>query len=158
MTSDVLRIAIIGAGSIGRDRIALIQASAMIRLAGICDPADHAVAIAVAAKTSLYHDIESLIQTETPDGIIIASPNGLHAEHARACAAHNIPMLIEKPIAGTLQDARQIELLDATILVGHFRRFNPLVAECRSMLDEGAIGKPIGVSAMNQLAKMVRAK
>jgi predicted dehydrogenase len=157
MSSDTPGIAVIGAGVIGQDHIALIQASPFCHLAGISDITAEAADIAAKTKTTLYRELEMLIQREAPDGIIIATPNGVHAENAQLCAEHKIPMLIEKPIAGTLQDAHKIEQLveerDAIILVGHYRRFSPLVAKCRALLREGAIGKPIGCSVIWSLRK-----
>ena len=152
-----LKIALIGAGLIGKDHVSLIQNSPKSQLAGICDVTEAAEQVAASAKTNFYHDLSGLLKQEKPDGMIIASPNGLHAAHARICAEHHIPMLIEKPVAGTLADARQIERLvaeqDAKILIGHYRRFNPLVEKAKSLLDDGVIGKPVGVSVMWILLK-----
>ena len=152
-----LKIALVGAGLIGQDHIALIQNSPHSQLAGICDVSQAAAQIAANEETHFYQDVDTLIRRENPDGVIIASPNGFHAEHAQICAAHHVPVLIEKPIAGTLEDAYRIENLaekqGAFILIGHYRRHNPLVAKAKSLLDAGVIGRPIGVSVIWSLLK-----
>jgi predicted dehydrogenase len=67
------------------------------------------------------------------DAAVIAAPNSMHRELGVACIEAGLPVLVEKPIAPTLEDADA--LVDAArrrnvlLLVGHVERFNPAVLE-----------------------------
>lgn len=58
--------------------------------------------------TSVYTNLESMLQNEELDAIYIASPNSLHYEHAKACLLHNKHVLLEKPFTGNIQKAQEI--------------------------------------------------
>lgn len=81
------------------------------------------------------------------DAVIVASPNYLHAPHAVAALQSGRHVLIEKPMALDLQECDQI-ISAATsagrvAAVGLEMRFFKLFARVRSLLDEGAIGRPL---------------
>jgi predicted dehydrogenase len=95
-----VRIAVAGAGLIGRRPIELIQQSRSCRLAAIVDPAPAAADIARRTAAPLYRMLGELFARERPDGVIVATPNKLHVEQALACVAACVPALIEKPVAG----------------------------------------------------------
>ena len=85
-----------------------------------------------------------MIAAEKPDGIILATPTRLHVEQGLTCIAAGIPVLIEKPLADSLEDARKlVEKADRAgvqVLVGHHRRHNPLIKKAKAMIEEGKIG------------------
>ena len=74
-----------------------------------------------------------------------STPTTLHAEQGQICIDHNIPVLIEKPITDDLNDAANLvassEAENVPILVGHHRRFNPIIERAHQMINEGAIGE-----------------
>ncbi|MEZ4675167.1 MAG: Gfo/Idh/MocA family oxidoreductase [Caldilineaceae bacterium] len=80
-----------------------------------------------------------------------------HAEIGIACAEQGIPMLVEKPLAATLTEARALltvaEHRTVPILVGHHRRHNPLVQEARRIVQSGTLGNLVAVSALFTLRK-----
>ncbi|MBF2735378.1 MAG: Gfo/Idh/MocA family oxidoreductase [Betaproteobacteria bacterium AqS2] len=146
-------IVVLGAGAIGRRHIELIEANSRCRLEAVVDRDPDAAA----CGAPLLPDVAALRQKHRPDGIIIATPTGLHAEHAEACLACGVPLLIEKPVAGDLAAAAAIE--DAArkagvpVLVGQVRRHSPAVARAKQALDEGALGELVAVSAVWALHK-----
>ena len=79
-----------------------------------------------------------------PDGVILATPTLLHVELGLNCVARRCPVLIEKPLASTSDDAAilvaRAEQDDVPVLVGHHRRHNPLVQRARQAIDDGLIG------------------
>lgn len=152
-----LRLAVIGAGWIGRKHAERIRAHADCTLAGICDSDAGRGAAAALAGDPCYCDIAELLDRERPDGVVIATPNESHAPLAELCAAHSVHVLIEKPIADTLEQARRItataEDAGIHVLVGHHRRHNPLIAEARALVAGGALGRLVAVNALWTLTK-----
>jgi predicted dehydrogenase len=146
-------IALIGAGSIGRRHAEVIMACSDVALLdAIVDPARTTQGIAAEYGVPWFPDIAAMLTAGTPDGVIIASPNQLHATQALECIAKNIPVLVEKPIASDVAAARR--MVDASeekgvpLLVGHHRRHNPLIEKAKMMIESGAIGKIVAVHAM----------
>ena len=94
---------------------------------------------------------------ERPEGMVVATPNADHGAIAEACARQGVHVLIEKPIADTIEHAEHIlKVADAAgirILVGHHRRHNPLINKARSLVQGGAIGRLVAVSVLWALKK-----
>lgn len=147
MTS--IRLAVAGAGLIGRRHIELIQASAECSLAAIVDPSPAAAELAQACNVPLYPDLAGLFADQLPDGVILATPNQLHVEGALACVERGVPALIEKPVAHTLEQGKRLlaiaEQRDARLLVGHHRAHSAILQKAREVIAEGVLGKLVAV-------------
>ena len=91
------------------------------------------------------------------DGVVLATPNGLHVAGGLACVARCLPVLVEKPIATDVAQARMLveagEVAGVAVLVGHHRRHNPLIAQAKTMIDAGRIGAIVSVQAQFWLVK-----
>lgn len=146
-----LRIAVAGAGLIGRAHIERIQQSTACRLAAIADPGPPAAAYAKEQGAPYYADLEAMLDAETPDGVIVATPNVTHAGNAIACIERGIPVLIEKPVTETAEKAEQViaaaEKHGVATLVGHHRRHSPILQEARKAVREGRLGRLATVTA-----------
>ena len=142
-----MRIAVIGAGQFGRRHIETIRSEPTCRLAGVADP----------VQPADYADYRELLQRERPDGVIIATPNAQHVPVGLECVERRIPMLVEKPVADTVAASRQLvdaaEGAGVALLVGHHRRYNPLIEKAREMVQGGAIGRLAAVAALWLLQK-----
>ena len=151
------RLAVIGAGVMGKKHAELIAANGDCSLIGICDVDFTRRSVADAFNVPFYQDIEELLERERPQGAIIATPNGSHASVAEVCARRSVHVLIEKPIADSLDGARRIvQVADEAgiqVLVGHHRRHSPLIQEARSVIQSGALGKLVAVSMLWALMK-----
>jgi predicted dehydrogenase len=149
---EPLRLAVLGAGGIGRLHVERIARSGEARLVAICDPAPAARALAEAHHARHHHTLESMLLTEALDGVIIATPTCLHARQAAACIAEKLPVLVEKPIADNFDEARKLvataKKAGVSILVGHHRRHNPLAAEARRLIRAGELGEVLLVSGL----------
>src|SRR5215470_8116138 len=121
-----LRLAVAGAGLIGRAHIQRIQDHDDCVLAAIADPSAVAADAARAAEVPLYSDLPTLLDVAKPDGVILATPNALHVEGALQCLERSVPVLVEKPLADTLEEAMRLAHAEAgsrvPVLVGHHRR------------------------------------
>jgi predicted dehydrogenase len=145
-----LQIAVAGAGLIGRTHIGLIQASPACALAGIVDPAPGAAAVAQAAGVARYPTLSALFAARRPDGVIVATPNQLHLEHALECIAAGVPALIEKPLADSVAAGIRLrqaaEAAGARILVGHHRVHSPLLETACQIVRQGSLGRLVAVT------------
>lgn len=149
------RIAVLGAGLIGQRHIA--EARRQAQLCAIIDPSDAARALAAECDVSHFSALADGLATAKPDGVVIATPNGLHADHALACLAADLPCLIEKPIADSLANADRIlaamDRATAPVLVGHHRRHNPIVQRARALIEAGSLGEIVTVTGQFWLYK-----
>lgn len=150
--STKTNIALIGAGVIGKQHIAAIEAVSGAQLSAIVDPSDAAIEVANKAGVPLYPSLDALIKTNQPDGVIVATPNKLHFKTGMDLVAVQIPMIMEKPICDDLVDAQKlVEAADNAqipILVGHHRRHNPILIEAKKIIDSGVLGQTLAAHAM----------
>jgi predicted dehydrogenase len=144
-----VRIGVIGAGQFGRKHIEAIARDPECELAGVADPAY--------TGEKAFADYREMLAKAKPDGVIIATPNALHVPAALACVERGVPMLVEKPIADTVEDARGLvaaaEKAGVALLVGHHRRHNPILEKAREVVQGGGVGRLIAVTAMWLLRK-----
>ena len=145
------RIAVAGAGLIGRRHIEHIIAEECAALACIVDPDPAARAIAEQHGVPWFPSLGTMIDAGRPDGVILATPNQLHVEGGLACIAARLPVLVEKPIADSVAaGATLVEAAEAAgvpLLVGHHRRHNPLIMAAKSAIDTGRLGRIVTVHA-----------
>jgi predicted dehydrogenase len=155
--SAKMRIAVAGAGLIGRRHIELIDASPDCVLAGIADPSPAARDYAQARNTPWHADHCALLADVTPDGLIVASPNALHFPMALDCAEARVPALIEKPVTDTVATAQRlcaaVRRTGVPMLVGHHRRHNPIIKAAREMVATGKLGQLTAVVGLWLLKK-----
>jgi len=114
-------------------------------------------AIADDYRIPFYQDLEEMLKREQPDGAIIATPNTMHLANAEVCAKNAVNMLIEKPIADSLDEAYRIielaENAEIQLVIGQHRRHSPHVQQARSIVQGGSLGKLVAVSVLWTLRK-----
>lgn len=155
MTRSAIRIALVGAGLIGRKHAALVAQHAS--LAAIVDPDPTAQALADQYGALWFDGLEACIAEVALDGVIVASPNQMHLEHGSACLNAGLPVLIEKPLTDTVEAGRSLVALQETtgvpLLVGHHRRHSPIIEAAKAVLDAGRLGQMLAVNALFWLNK-----
>jgi UDP-N-acetylglucosamine 3-dehydrogenase len=127
----LLRIGVIGVGVMGSNHARVLAELPGVKLVGIVDPdrktREH---VARNLKCTAFADLDGLIERGV-DAVIIAAPTHLHRDIAIACAARGIHILVEKPIAPTIEEGREIiaaaRRAGVTLMAGHVERFNPAV-------------------------------
>ena len=148
-------IAVAGAGLIGKRHLAALR-TAGIRVHSVIDPAPEAAAVAAGFGVPHLPDLAAGLAAR-PDGLILATPNAHHAEGALAAIAAGVPVLVEKPLAVTLEEARAIveagDRAGVPVLTGHHRRHLPVYRTARDRIAEGALGTVVAAHAMVWLAK-----
>lgn len=156
MTRSPLRIALIGAGLIGRRHAAFIAETARADLAAIVDPSPEAQDLAASLGVAHHASLADMSSGDA-DAAIIATPNADHCATALSCAERGWPCLVEKPIADTSKAARRMidgfEAKGLPLLIGHHRRYHAFVERTAALIADGAIGTPVTVSAVWALRK-----
>jgi predicted dehydrogenase len=143
------RIAVAGAGYIGQAHMGAAQASNTVTLSAIVDPSPGAAATAEKAGVPLYGSLAELFAKDKPDGVVLATPNQLHVQHALQCIEAGLPQLLEKPIAPTRAEGERlveaVEETGAKILIGHHRAHSPIMAKAKQVVDSGVLGRMVAV-------------
>lgn len=102
---------------------------------------------------SLYPSYEALL-ADKPDAVVICSENARHLPLVRLAAAAGVHVLCEKPLATTIDDAREIVQLCAdagVVLMTAFpMRFSAPAMEVKKQIDSGVLGAIYGINATNQ--------
>lgn len=147
---DPVRLAVIGAGVIGKRHIAAIADCSDAKLVAVADPDEATERVAEENGAAWFGDCEDMLAAIGPDGAVVATPTEHHMEPVLSALKAGAHVLIEKPIAATAQEAERIEreARDAGrhVLVGHHRRYYPLVEKARELVSGGAIGQLVAVS------------
>src|SRR4249920_179582 len=104
----MLHIALAGAGMIGRRHAELIDASGECSLSAVIDPAPGATEFAREHNVASYKTLAELFAGERPHGVILATPNPLHADQAIQCIDAGVAVLVEKPVAHTVADGMRL--------------------------------------------------
>lgn len=147
-----LPVAVIGAGLIGRTHIDRALRHPDVALVGIADPASDGEQVARSVGVPWFADYRQMIDVLKPHGVVVATPNVTHARIAVDCLERGIPVVVEKPIAHTLEDARSIcsasERTGLPVLVGHHRRYNPITRRAKDILVSGRLGKPVAATVL----------
>src|ERR1700687_278732 len=133
----MIRVAVIGAGAFGREHARVYSEVAGAHLVAVCD-IDESRGRAVAERydASFVSDHRDLIGKV--DAVSVASPTAAHESTSCELLAARIAVLVEKPIARTLDEADQMiqaaRRSGAVLQVGHLERFNPAVISASSIL------------------------
>lgn len=143
--TNTTSIAVIGVGAMGRNHLRVLNDLQEARLVGVAD-ADPAAAQRAARSYSLpvYTDYRQLLDKERPRAVVIAVPTILHREVALAAIERGASVLVEKPIAFTVEEGQ--EMIEAArkqgviLTVGHIERYNPAILELRKRLQRAALG------------------
>ena len=135
-TLSKLRTAVIGAGKMGSIHSRIYSQMDQVDLVAIVDAQlDKATALCEKYGSKPYSDSTEIL--DLVDAVTIAVPTNHHAVVAKPFLARGIAVLVEKPLASTLHDAKEILSLanesGAVLQVGYSERFNPVVQAMRRL-------------------------
>jgi predicted dehydrogenase len=140
-----LKLAVLGAGMIGKRHAELIASEPQARLSAVVDPAPVGRRVAEQLGTRWFASFADLLAADRPDGVIVATPNPLHVENGLEAVAAGVPAIIEKPLATDVASGARLvdaaEKSGAPLLVGHHRRYNPMIRKAREIVDSGRLGR-----------------
>ena len=142
------RICLVGCGRISQRHIQVLAAIPELQVAAVCDLApDKARAAAEPLGVPWYTDCLEMTRKEKPDIVTIMTDSGSHPGLGCLLAPHVKVLVVEKPMALTLEDAdRMIETCErhgTRLFVVKQNRFNPPIVQLRQAIDEGRFGKMV---------------
>jgi len=126
-----LRVGVIGVGVMGSNHARVLAEMAGVELVGVVDPdRGQRDFVSRTLGTPAFADLDELLERGV-DAVTIAAPTHLHHDIALECISRGIHLLVEKPIAPTVEEGRAIvgaaRRAGVTLMVGHVERFNPAV-------------------------------
>jgi UDP-N-acetylglucosamine 3-dehydrogenase len=137
-----LRLGLAGLGSMGRNHLRILTGRSDVRLAAVADPLADALSLATALSGAQgFAEPLAMVEEAELDAIVIAAPTTAHVPLALAAIERGIAVLVEKPLAGTVDDGMLIvaaaRARGVPVQVGHVERFNPAVLELGRLIGEG---------------------
>jgi predicted dehydrogenase len=126
-----LRVGVVGVGVMGSNHARVFAEIAGVELVGIADPDPSQRAfVSRALGCKAYTDVVELLASGV-DAVTIGAPTHLHQPIALACIRAGAHVLVEKPLASSVQEGRDIigaaKRAGVVLMVGHVERFNPAV-------------------------------
>jgi len=145
------RVGVIGGGAMGQHHIRIYSEMKDVELIGICDTdRNRAISLAKSYNTTPYFDHRELLKQEL-DAVSVVVPTTFHYSVAMDVINSGTHLLVEKPIADTLENADTMihAAHDAKVkmMVGHIERFNPAVSKLKEIVDSDMLGKIVSISS-----------
>ncbi len=151
----MLKVAVIGAGNIGKIHARCYADNAQSQLVAVCDMArDKADALAQEFTAKSYSSVEELLENEELDAVSVATAgveNGSHHfEPVMKVLEAGVPVLCEKPISNDINEARQMvaKAKEKNVLLGINlnHRFTPAAARLKQLQQDGALGEVLFIN------------
>ena len=141
-----MKVAVIGVGSMGINHLRVYTELDGVEVVGVSDISqDQLEMVAGRFMVKKYNDYQALIEKEKPEAVSITVPTSEHETVATYCLEHGAHVLVEKPIAATVEEGRRMialaEKLGRQLMVGHIIRFNPAMQSLKQRLENGDAGK-----------------
>lgn len=150
-----LKTAVIGVGSMGFNHARVYWEMPEVELVGITDENDQ-ISQTVAKKysTRAYTNYHQMLDETNPDAVTLAVPTIHHHDIALDIIEREIPLLIEKPIAFTIEEGKNIikyaREKNVKLMIGHIERFNPAIIALKEHIAEDELGRIFQMDAHRQ--------
>ena len=135
----LLRVGVIGVGVMGSNHARVFADMPGVALVGVVDPENkQRDFVTKTLGCAGYDGVEALLDGGV-DAVTVAAPTHLHHEMALACIARGVHVLVEKPIASSVEEGRAIiaaaKRAGVTLMIGHVERFNPAVEAIKNAIQ-----------------------
>jgi predicted dehydrogenase len=151
----MIKVGIVGCGHMGDIHLNLLRDMRNIHVVGIADQdLERARGLAAKSKVEVVAaNLETLLERAKPDVVHILTPPFNHASLACTALQAGCHVYVEKPMALTSQEARSMAAAAADskrlLTVGYNNMFSPVVREARRRVDEGYVGRLVGVDVFH---------
>lgn len=154
---EKLRVAVVGAGIYGINHINAYKWNPNAELVAVCDLNESLrKKIEEQFQVKTYEQVKDMLEQEEIDAVSIATPDCYHAAPALETIRHGKDVLIEKPLATTLEDAREIiaeaKKANVRVAVDYHKRWDPASIQLKNELAKPTAGKPLrGYMSMDDI-------
>ena len=142
---EPLRVALIGAGRMGRVHLRALAAAPSAVTVAVVDPVPAVRDELAATGVRVHADVQDLLAAGGFDAVLVAAPTDLHRDLVASFAQARVPILCEKPCGLTAAETREATNAAAAagivLQIGYWRRFVPELVELRGRLAAGALGE-----------------
>ena len=150
--AESLRVGVIGVGAMGEHHVRVFGELEDAELVAIADTSEERLAeIGQSGSVQTYRDYREMLAEERLEAISIAVPTRRHLDVALACIEHGVPLLVEKPLAASVEECLRLQAAaldaDVPLMVGHIERFNPGVVELKRRIEHGDAGLLVQLQA-----------
>ena len=141
-----MRVAVIGAGSMGRNHLRVLRDMPDVELVAVAD-ADASLAEQAGRRygVKVYQDHRELLRSERLMAVTVAVPTTLHHDVGIDALQAGCHVMVEKPIAATVDEGDALVAAASAagriLAVGHVERYNPAIVELKRRLHNGDLGK-----------------
>jgi myo-inositol 2-dehydrogenase / D-chiro-inositol 1-dehydrogenase len=140
----VFKLGLAGAGRMGRNHMQAIATSEHVKVTAIAEPLEATRNSVPTGGAALYPDLDSMLAAGGLDGVVVCVPSDQHLETVRRLVAARLPILSEKPLGVTVEQAREASRLAAAaslpLQIGFWRRFVPMLKRLRNRIATGELG------------------
>lgn len=158
-----MKVLVVGVGFMGAMHARAVHES---KQAHVCAVVDHAEAAARTVGDELgvaaFTDLTRAISDVEPDAAIVATPDSLHRAPVTSLIEAGVHVLVEKPLATTMEDAQFIvdlaERRGARIMTGHITRFLARYTRVVDAIRDGDLGRPVMITTSTWGPKSIGAR
>ena len=155
---DPLKIGVVGAGGISQRNARESAASGVATLSGVYDVNPKAARdMAKALSIPFFDSYEAMLADPATDAVLLSTPHHLHCPMTIEAARHGKHVLVEKPIANNLQDARRMyeacREAGVKLAVNYSFRYLGKIRKARQLIADGALGEIVGIQIVNHQYK-----
>lgn len=158
MNQPSIKIGLIGLGRMGQNHLRVLSILKGVELCFISD-ADEGLSSRLGSVYGVKAVTDPVPYLQGIDAVVICTPTVTHADYIRQASAWVRNIFVEKPIAGTLEEAKQIAALvkekNLNLQVGFIERFNPAVQSLKSVIDKAEQVISIDFARTNKLSSRI---
>jgi len=146
MAENPVRIAVVGCGYWGPNLIRNLSLCPGAQVTAVCDPEAEARerALRICSAAEPLDSFDAVLERDDVEAVAIATPMGMHAPQVKAALESGRHVLVEKPLATSLEDAKALVALAAerglTLMVDHTFVYSPPVTRIKEIMDAGELG------------------
>jgi len=147
-----LRVGVVGVGNMGANHARSYSKIENVEFKAVSDiNIESAKKVAEENGVDYFFDFAEMIKIMKLDAVSVCVPTSLHVPVSRACLDLGTHVLLEKPIALSVEDGEELlkyaKTKERKLFVGHIERFNPAVKKVKEIIDKGELGKITAIMA-----------
>ena len=158
MGASMLKIGLIGLGSMGKNHLRILSILKDVELIFISD-LDMALTKSLAAVHGVLAISDPLSALDKVDAVVICTPTKTHADYIRRIGSSVRNIFVEKPLAATVEEARTVKEFvyanDLNLQVGFIERYNPAVQRLKEILEKSTQVISIDFTRTNKLSARI---